>query len=276
MMYCLDIEQGEVVEMGNYQINIAGFFGQTPWGTITTFNKLADFAHNEYYTLSEQVENNLFRILAKSNSNHLKWQYSFWLDSALYFSNSNYEYDSVIIHKSDLKKAGFPVYSPLEKTKQTGKNEISPMVFVLTCIVLGSLNIFFFIKYNKHKKDRLKHTFSESINRQDPELNKGIKLSEVEIGLMRLIFENSILKKMTQINDINNILGCSNKNIDIQKRLRSDAINALNDKLCILLLTDQKVISRKRSAFDGRSFEYFIDQQFFTAIQKLLNSTVSS
>lgn len=276
MMYCLDIEQGEVVEMGNYQINIAGFFGQTPWGTITTFNKLADFAHNEYYTLSEQVENNLFRILAKSNSNHLKWQYSFWLDSALYFSNSNYEYDSVIIHKSDLKKAGFPVYSPLEKTKQTGKNGISPMVFVLTCIVLGSLNIFFFIKYNKHKKDRLKHTFNESINRQDPELNKGIKLSEVEIGLMRLIFENSILKKMTQINDINNILGCSNKNIDIQKRLRSDAINALNDKLCILLLTDQKVISRKRSAFDGRSFEYFIDQQFFTAIQKLQNSSASS
>ena len=150
------------------------------------------------------------------------------------------------------------------------------MVFLLTCIALGSLNIFFLLKYNKYKKDRLKHTFSESINRQDPEWYKGIKLSEVEIGLMRLIFENSILKKMTQINDINNILGCSNKNIDIQKRLRSDAINALNDKLCILLLTDQKVISRKRSAFDGRSFEYFIDQQFFTAIQKLQNSSASS
>ena len=276
IMYRLDFEKGEVIELGNYQIKIAGFFGQTPWGTITTFNKLADFDHNEYYTLSEQVENNLFRILSKSNSNHLKWQYSFWLDSALYFSNSNYEYDSVIIRKSDLIKANLPVYTPLNKSTNKQNQGVSTLVFLLTCIALGTLNIFFFWKYKKHKRNQLKNNFTESINISASAINNKIVLSEIEKGLLEMIFKYSVLKKMTQINDINNILGCGNKNIDIQKRLRSDAINALNDKLSILLLTDQKVIERKRSAFDGRSFEYFIDQQFFTAIQKLLNSAASS
>jgi predicted transcriptional regulator len=103
-----------------------------------------------------------------------------------------------------------------------------------------------------------------------------MKLSEIERELLQLIFEKSVLKKMTEIQDINTLLGCNNKNIDIQKRLRSDAINALNDKMSLLLLTDKKVIERKRSAFDGRSFEYYIDQQYFTAIQQLLNHSASA
>ncbi|MFM8587217.1 MAG: hypothetical protein ACKOBX_02590 [Bacteroidota bacterium] len=91
-----------------------------------------------------------------------------------------------------------------------------------------------------------------------------------------MIFENSVLKKMTEIAEINNTLGCGNKNIDVQKRLRSDAINALNEKLSLSFLTDHKIVERKRSAFDGRSFEYYIDQQYFNAIQQLLNNSTSS
>jgi hypothetical protein len=90
--------------------------------------------------------------------------------------------------------------------------------------------------------------------------------------LIKVLLENSILKKMTQINEINNILGCTNKNIDIQKRLRSDAINTMNEKLSILLLTENKIIERKRSEFDGRTFEYFIDPSYFTEIQNILNT----
>ena len=65
---------------------------------------------------------------------------------------------------------------------------------------------------------------------------------------------------MTSINDINAVLGCTNKNIEVQKRMRSDAINAVNQKLHFIFVTDDKIIERKRSDFDARSFEYFIEE----------------
>jgi hypothetical protein len=65
------------------------------------------------------------------------------------------------------------------------------------------------------------------------------------------------------------VLGCTNKNIEIQKRLRSDAINAINQKLYFIFLTDQKIIERKRTAIDARSFEYYIDEKHFPQINKL-------
>lgn len=276
MLYALDIEKGLVKKLGKYDMDIAGFFGQTPWGTITTFNRLADFINNEYYSLSESVENNLYRILSKSNSNHYKWQYSFWLDSALYFTNSNFDYDSVIIHKNDLIKINQPLYIPVQPDDTKSKSSSSNEIWMMINVVFGLINVIVFLSYAKQRKKLPDSVNDQKDNRTEPAVHNRMKLSEIERELLQLIFEKSVLKKMTEIQDINTLLGCNNKNIDIQKRLRSDAINALNDKMSLLLLTDKKVIERKRSAFDGRSFEYYIDQQYFTAIQQLLNHSASA
>lgn len=274
-LYMIDLEKGEVKELGNYQSEKGGFFGQTPWGTITDFYKLADFRNNQYYSLSEMVQNNLFRILAKSSSNHYNWQYTFWLDSALYFTNSKFDYDSVVIHSSDLIKTNIPLYTPIEvKTNQ--KPFSNNLLLIIVSILVGGINIFLILKYLKQKR-AIQNTSTDQLMYESNVLqNNRIKLSEIETNLLRVIFENSVLKKMTEIAEINNTLGCGNKNIDVQKRLRSDAINALNEKLSLSFLTDHKIVERKRSAFDGRSFEYYIDQQYFNAIQQLLNNSTSS
>jgi len=77
---------------------------------------------------------------------------------------------------------------------------------------------------------------------------------------------------MTSIAQINNTLGCANKSFEVQKRLRSDTINQINLKLSFNLSTNNKIIERKRTDFDARSFEYFIDYTYLTAVKDLLNS----
>lgn len=269
MMYSLDLEKGIINDLGKYETDLTDFFGQTPWGSIAGFDKLADFKNNEYYSLSESVENNLIRILAKSSSNHYKWQYSFWLDSALYFSNSDFGYDSVIIRKSDLIKMNKPIFIPVKDSTFKNNNSSIQWIWIITFITLVASNIYFFKKYKQITK---KQQRSEKQSSEGFAKNHKIKFTEIEYSLIQLLLENSILKKMTQINEINNILGCTNKNIDIQKRLRSDAINTLNEKLSLLLLTENKIIERKRSEFDGRTFEYFIDLAYFSEVQQLLNT----
>lgn len=76
-MYYLDIEKGNLVKLGVFNFEDAGFLGQTPWGTITSFTQLSDLKNNKKYQLSENVENNLMRVLAKANNNRFTWQYSF-------------------------------------------------------------------------------------------------------------------------------------------------------------------------------------------------------
>ena len=269
-MYKLDLKNKIVSELGKYAPIKGNFFGMTPWGSVVSYHDLADFVNNKYYKLSENVENNLLRVLTKSISNRFAWQYSFWLDSALYFASPTHGYDSVIIHKSDLIPTSKPVYWEIKESKKN-KNASPPFLWIGLLGIMLLVNMYL---YFRHRKANRKYYNREAEN--DWTINEKSKLTEIEKGLLQLIFENSVLKKMTQIAEINNILGCSNKNIDVQKRLRSDAINALNEKLSLAFLTDHKIIERKRSSFDGRSFEYFIDQQYFTATQKLLNSSVSS
>ena len=267
-MFKLDVKNKTVTEVGNYDPIKGDFFGMTPWGTVISFYDLADLVNNKYYRLSENVENNLLRVLTKSTSNRFAWQYSFWLDSALYFASPNNGYDSVIIHKSDLIPTNKPVYWKATQPIPTQHSTLPvEWMGLLGLLVLANGIVYF--KYRKEKKKNKKISSSFE-TKNELIINEKSKLTEIEKGLLQLIFENSVLKKMTSINDINAVLGCTNKNIEVQKRMRSDAINAVNQKLHFIFVTDDKIIERKRSDFDARSFEYFIEEKNLQQVSKLL------
>ena len=265
-IYRLDLKNKTVNELGNYEPIMGNFFGMTPWGTLISFYEIADLVNNKYYKVSQNVENNLFRVIAKSKSNRFAWQYSFWIDSALYFASPKNGYDSVIIHKSDLIPTNKPVYRKENNNKKS--NTFTPIglwigLFVILVMANGIL-------YYKYKKEKNKNNKNQNEFKNELSISEKTKLTEVEKSLLQMIFENSVLKKMTQINDINAVLGCANKNIEIQKRLRSDAINSINQKLFFIFVTDEKIIERKRSNFDARSFEYYIDEKHLQQVSKLL------
>jgi cbb3-type cytochrome oxidase subunit 3 len=268
-LYKINIATGILTELGTYETLEAGFFSQTPWGTITNYNKIADVVNNKIYRLSESVENNLFRVLAKSNTNRLLWLYTYWMDSCVYFASPNDGYDSVIIRKSDLIPTDQPVYKKeILKTELTTSSNIFFGWGSLLSLAL-ILNAWIYYKYRKEKNKIVNHQHKLAVHTNI--IQQYLLLTEVEKSLLKLIFEDSILSKLTSIASINNVLGCSNKSIEIQKRQRSDAINALNEKLSTILMVNEKIIDRKRSEFDARSFEYFIHQKHFQQIEKILN-----
>ena len=268
-IYALDINKGRLILLGRYKIDDGGFLGQTPWGTISSFTTLSDFKNNKIYQLSEKVENSLMRVLAKANNNRFNWQYSFWLDSALYFAGSNLKYDSVIIKKSDLIETNKRVYTPLKETTSRHNTELKSFIPYLIVTVLIASNAFFIVVYRAEKK-KLKNS-SVAIG-ETKIMSEKYALNETEKSLLNIIIENSKKKKMTSIAEINNTLGCANKSFEVQKRLRSDTINQINLKLSFNLSTNNKIIERRRTDFDARSFEYFIDYTYLTAVKDLLNS----
>lgn len=264
-IYCIDIEKRTFEELGNYEPAMNGFIGQTPWGSIISFDKVADYTNNRFYKFSNKIESQLLKIMANSNKEDFIKQYSFWIDSVLYITKYNQQYDSIIIHKSDLIPINKRIY--FSNDKKTSSNQSSiPWAWVIFTSVFISLTIYLY------KRKKIKIDFYKNNNGGKNELytNEKYKLNLVELSLLQLIFENSVIKKTTDIPAINTILGCSNKSIEVQKRLRSDTINMINQKICMSLLIDYNIIQRKRSDFDGRSFEYYIDEIHLQQVSKLL------
>jgi hypothetical protein len=63
------------------------------------------------------------------------------------------------------------------------------------------------------------------------------------------------------VEEINQIIGCTQRNLEVQKRMRSDLIISINGKLKQTLGMEGVVINKKRAEFDKRSYEYFIENQ---------------
>ena len=95
-------------------------------------------------------------------------------------------------------------------------------------------------------------------------------LNEREKILLTFIYEHSLDERLTTIEEINKVIGAAQRNPEVQKRLRSDLIGTINDKLEIVSESKYNVIDKQRSEFDKRSFEYFIRPEHMQLVEKVL------
>jgi hypothetical protein len=77
-------------------------------------------------------------------------------------------------------------------------------------------------------------------------------------------------ERLTTIEEINKVIGASQRSAEVQKRLRSDLIGSINDKLEIVSESKFNIIEKQRSEFDKRSFEYFIHPEQMELTEKVL------
>ena len=87
---------------------------------------------------------------------------------------------------------------------------------------------------------------------------------------MQLIIQNSSLGKTTTIDEQNKILGLTKKNAEIQKKQRSDIIITINRKYAFITQKEVPLIQKKRTEFDKRTYEYFIDYAIIEEIKDIL------
>ena len=94
----------------------------------------------------------------------------------------------------------------------------------------------------------------------------------VELTLIELLLEEYEKGNRVEIHQMNHVLGIKDKNIGLQKKVRSDVINSINDKYQFITQSDILLISSVRKIDDKRFFEYFITESEINNIKKIIQS----
>jgi hypothetical protein len=83
-------------------------------------------------------------------------------------------------------------------------------------------------------------------------------LDDREKLLYLYILQKTNQGESTSVEEINQLIGCTQRNLEVQKRMRSDIIISINTKLKNAWGIKGVVIDKKRAEFDKRSYEYFV------------------
>ena len=94
----------------------------------------------------------------------------------------------------------------------------------------------------------------------------------VELTLIELLLEEQAKGNRVEIHQMNHVLGIKDKNIGLQKKVRSDVINSVNDKYQFITQGNVLLISSVRKIDDKRFFEYFITETEINNIQKIIHA----
>jgi hypothetical protein len=99
-----------------------------------------------------------------------------------------------------------------------------------------------------------------------------IHFSETESSLIKLLLDRSRKGLTATIDEINYVLGTKDKNTGMQKKVRSDVINSINEKYNYLKDESIFLIQSVRSETDKRYFEYLIQQEEASSISELITT----
>jgi hypothetical protein len=93
-----------------------------------------------------------------------------------------------------------------------------------------------------------------------------------EVSLIKLLLDTTLKGKVVEINQINHILGIKDKNIGLQKKVRSDVMKAINEKYEFITQSTTTLIGSSRKLDDKRFYEYFITASEVKTIQRILEN----
>ncbi len=135
------------------------------------------------------------------------------------------------------------------------------------CLFLFIASLWYFYKVpSKKEQKRATENFGIGVKKLD------VSFNQTELSLIDLFIEKSFLGATATISEINYVLGIKDKNVGMQKKVRSDVINGINDKFKYATSQDIQLILNVRSETDKRYFEYFIAKDQISEVQKLITA----
>lgn len=276
----LDIRNGIWNLVGDTKNGNFFHYGITPWGIFTGEN-VVDVKNNKIYTYTG-IEK--FATISGTQTKGDRFDISFCVDSTLFFGNFKDRIDSLTISRSDLLDTGLTVYTPLQTPSPIKKES----VLIIAVAGLSIISILLFIKLYS-KKNTPTTIASIGIPNSDPDpvveekkndndegtmMFKSSKILDLleqrERVLLKFIYEQSSEDRLTSIDEINKVIGASQRSSEIQKRLRSDIITSINEKLGIVTNNKKPVIDKQRSEFDKRSFEYYVRKEHMALVERIV------
>ena len=176
----------------------------------------------------------------------------FELNSRIYYTkfNSNDLHDFPISLK-DFEKTRFPLFLPIENTKQ------------LFYIVLGTLLIVIFFSFSifyRNRKKNIKSSNSDKIDSSEL-IEDAMEFNAIEMSLVNQIISKKNKHELFSVTDFNNSLGLNKKTLEIQKKVRTETINRINHKFQVKYNKESLLIERIRSEDDRRFYLYTISTE---------------
>jgi hypothetical protein len=138
-----------------------------------------------------------------------------------------------------------------------------PLLLSLFVFILAI--VYFFKAPSKKDQKRIPETMAVGIKKID------VSFNQTELSLIDLFIEKSFADATATIAEINYVLGIKDKNVGMQKKVRSDVINGINDKFKYASNQDIQLILSVRSETDKRYFEYFVAKDQINEVQKLIS-----
>jgi hypothetical protein len=259
--YYLDIKTFDWVKIGKLSneliklINEKSNYGNIPYddGRFFIINDeayLFDYKNNKIYK-SKKADLNQFFIRNSS-------------DVTLFFYKGKYykyqpdlqNFVTWVIHSNDLQLLDFPIW---------GKDYTNLIFILALCLVIILIILFIWLFKQSVKKKieqaQLKVLKTKTVNQA---------FTETETSLIRLLLHANSAKQNVEISAINHVLGIKDKNVGLQKKVRSDVINAINDKYIFITQGENNLIGSVRKEDDKRFFEYFVIPTEVKTAQKLI------
>ena len=205
---------------------------------------LLDFSKNKVYKL---INNQAKEALTGKAG--LEPQTTFEDAGIIYYTLTNDPtLRSLKLTMNDFKEEPYPIYI----------SDNNNIVLIIISIILIIIIIASVIVYKKRAKNNLPAT-SEKEESYNLDLTSN-DFNSIEINLISSLIEKSNMDSYLTLDELNTYLGIKRKTIEIQKRVRAEAINRINHKFNVNFNVETTFIERTRSAEDRRYFNYIISK----------------
>lgn len=209
-----------------------------------------NFIANKVYKSTNSELNQFF--LRRANSKDI----FLYKDSLFSFSPESQSYSTKKLLSASFELLSFPIWG-------LDNNYFYVIAFVVFMLTVFSFSIWLFNRSvdKKLEQSQLKILKSKSTNQA---------FVGTEVALISLLMKSSKKGMNVEINEINHVLGIKDKNVGLQKKVRSDMINAINEKYQFITQFELPLISSVRKEDDKRFYEYFITATEIKSIERIL------
>jgi hypothetical protein len=259
--YYLDLKTTDWVKIGKATpeliklINEKNNYATYPFenGRIFIINEKAylfDYLNNKVYR-SKKADLNQFFIRGALETSAFFYKGKFYK-----FQAGLQTYKTWDLNINDFELLNFSIW---------GKDYLK-LIFVLAICLAIVLIVFFIRLFNQSVKKKIETAQLKVLKTKT--INQAF--TETETSLIQLLLDAYNTKQNVEIAEINRVLGIKDKNVGLQKKVRSDVINAINDKYIFITQGEINLIGSVRKEDDKRFFEYFVVPTEVKTIQKLI------
>lgn len=275
----LDLQRKEWTQLGGLSpflktnlINIRNIIS-SPYGQMIDLGNMTLFLNyrtNQVYRLKENKQRQMELMPAGTGDTHTVYfidsTFYRWLTVMSIVDSIKIRRDDIVLLKEKIFVSGTQEHAVIKK---------QPLSFRMASYGFLSATLLFSVIYflARNRNANLPPTPDKD---NKPNNHPMIVYTAIELDLIRTVLNNSINGTYTSIDETNKILGVKNRDADIQKKIRHDTISSINQKFAFATKSEKRLIEKKRTEFDRRSFEYFIDTLRLKDAAHIINNAATN